>query len=49
MYTKIQIILEELMSLNEYKAFGVDKVNKAVLKNFVDSFVKPLKLFFDLF
>ena len=42
-----EVILEKIKNLNEFKAFGVDKVSNAVLKNCAESFIKPLKLFFD--
>ena len=42
-----EIILNKLRNLNEFKAFGVDKVSNAVLKNCAQSFVKPLKVIFD--
>ena len=34
-------------NLNEFKAFGVNKVSNAVLKNCAHSFVKPLKSIFE--
>ena len=37
-------IFEKIKNLNEFKAFGVDKVSNSVLKNCARSFVKPLKL-----
>ena len=40
-------IFEKINKLNEFKAFGVDKVSNAVLKNCSRSLVKPLKLIFD--
>ena len=40
-------ILKKLKNLNEFKAFGVDGVSNAVLKNCAESFVKPLKIIFD--
>ena len=33
--------------MNEFKAFGADKVCNAVLKNSTEAFLKPLKLIFD--
>jgi hypothetical protein len=45
---KSEIILEKIKKLNEYKAFGVDKVGNAVLKNCAEAFIKPLKLIFDI-
>ena len=44
---KGEVILEKIKKLNEFKAFGVDKVSNAVLKNCKLSFLKPLKLIFD--
>lgn len=41
------VILGKIQNLNEFKAFGVDKVSNAVLKNCAESFVEPLKLIFD--
>ena len=40
-------IFEKIKNLNEFKAFGVDKVSNSVLKNCARSFVKPLKLIVD--
>ena len=37
------VIFNKLKNLNEFKAFGVDGVSNAVLKNCAESFVKPLK------
>jgi hypothetical protein len=45
---KCEIILEKIKKLNEFKAFGVDKVSNAVLKNCAEAFIKPLKLIFDI-
>jgi len=41
------VIFNKLKNLNEFKAFGVDGVSNAVLKNCAESFVKPLKMIFD--
>jgi hypothetical protein len=41
-------ILEKMKKLNEFKAFGVDKVSNAVIKNCAEAFVKPLKFIFDI-
>jgi hypothetical protein len=45
---KGEVILEKIKKLNEFKAFGVDKVSNAVLKNCAEAFIKPLKLIFDI-
>ena len=44
---KREVILGKIKNLNEFKAFGADKVSNAVLKNCAESFVEPLKLIFD--
>ena len=44
---KESIIVEKLKNSNEFKAFGVDQVCNAVLKNSAEDFLKPLKLVFD--
>jgi hypothetical protein len=45
---KVEVILEKIKKLNEFEAFGVDKVSNAVLKNCAEAFIKPLKLIFDI-
>jgi hypothetical protein len=45
---KGEVILEKIKKLNEFKAFGVDRVSNAVLKNCAEAFIKPLKLIFDI-
>ena len=42
-----EVILNKIKNLNEFKAFGVDGVSNAVLKNCAESFAKPLKIIFD--
>ena len=41
------VIREKIKNLNEFKAFGVDKVCNAVLKNSTEACLKSLKLIFD--
>ncbi len=45
---KVEVILEKIKNLNEFKAFGVDWVSNAVPKNCAEAFIKPLKLIFDI-
>jgi hypothetical protein len=42
-----EVILNKIKNLNEFKAFGVDGVSNAVLKNCAESFIKPLKIIYD--
>ena len=39
--------MEKIMNLNEFKAFGGDKVCNLILKKSASAFVRPLKLIFD--
>ena len=41
------VIIEKIMNLNEFKAFGGDKVCNLILKKSASAFVKPLKIIFD--
>ena len=42
-----ETIMNKIMSLNEFKAYGGDKVCNLILKKSASAFVKPLKLIFD--
>ena len=41
------VIIEKIMNLNEFKAFGGDKVCNLILKKSASAFAKPLKIIFD--
>ncbi len=43
-----EVILEKIKKLNEFKAFEVDKVSNAVLKNCAEAYIKPLKIMFNI-